>query len=135
MRQHTEEKQLRTITDTIGGAIAIASNRIVCQLRRVFGCPWVQRVLFGNRLVWHARSWASAVDFEAASRHCFLRRYAQMQVKPMVFQCFYCAPGSCWDVSNVFLGCCLAPQLLRTSSKRVPIVAPYRSESTPTLRP
>ena len=44
-------------------------------LRRVFGCPWVQRVFLGNRLVWHARSWASAVDFEAASRRCLLCRY------------------------------------------------------------
>ena len=29
----------------------------------------------------------------------------------------------------------LGPRLLRTSSKRVPIVAPYRLESTPLLRP
>ena len=103
--------------ESLGGSLGTCraprgpSGHLQRSFRTAFGCHWAQRVLFGDRLVWHARSWASAVDFEAASRRCLLRRYVQIQLKPMVFQYFHCAPGSCWDVSNVFLGCCLAPQI------------------------
>ena len=88
------------------------SRRLQRSFRTALGCHWAQRVLFGDRLVWHARSWASAVDFEAASRRCLLCRYVQIHLKPMVFDVFIvlqghagmsprCSWGAAWHLRSV----------------------------------